>query len=93
MSVMDNTNYTITNPRKELPSKDWEKFWVDAQKDVELFEEYKRDAERYRYIRSNKPYIIKMPGTTIYCGGHIDVTAAKFGQALDEAIDRNLRGE
>lgn len=54
-------------------------------------EALRKDAERYRFIRGNNQYVIKVSSETIHCGGHVPVKPEKFGPALDQAIDAAMQ--
>jgi hypothetical protein len=47
----------------------------------------RKDAERYRFIRANGRYVVKVSGESLHCGGHLPFNADKFGPAIDKAID------
>lgn len=74
----------LKNPGAEFSAMSME-YWGPLH---DLIAQLQEKAARYDWIRDNNPYVVKVSDATIHCGGHVPYSAAKFGKALDESIDR-----
>lgn len=82
-----------SNARDRYRKASWDHVAQYEKSLLDAIAELVKDSERYdKVIRANRPYVIKIQGDQIHCGGHARYNREKMALAIDEAVDTAMKG-